>query len=349
MLQRSFVRKRKTGITLNKIFEIKFGSHLYGTSTPNSDLDLKGIYLPTARDIVLNNVKETISIHRAKAEGERNTKDDIDIEMFSLDRFLDLLCQGQTVALDMLFAPPETYTFTDPKLMHIWQEIKDNRSEFLSSNVNAFVGYARQQAAKYGIKGSRMDALKKTLDLLDQLPPNTPLINHHPILTELVEESSALVSLEKEPLIEIIHIKGPNGKSEAHLHVAGRKVPFHALVKYAKEVFGKIYKGYGDRAFKAQLAGGKDYKALSHAVRVNSEALELLQTGKITFPRPDADLLLKIKKVEMPYEQIADIIEIGLVMLLEAQEKSTLRPEPNRELAKDIVYRAYKKIVQESN
>jgi predicted nucleotidyltransferase len=46
---------------MNKILEIKFGSALYGTSTPNSDLDLKGIYLPTAKEICLNSYKRTTS------------------------------------------------------------------------------------------------------------------------------------------------------------------------------------------------------------------------------------------------------------------------------------------------
>lgn len=334
---------------MNKILEIKFGSHLYGTSTPESDLDLKGIYVPTAKEIVLGTYAETISTQRPKKAGERNTKDDIDIEMFSLDRYLDLLCDGQTVALDMLFAPPETYTYLDPVLAEVWNEIQANKHAFLSSNVNAFVGYARQQAAKYGIKGTRMDALKNTLELLETLPPHDKLIDHQLALVDLVERSTNLVSLEKAPLVEIIHIRGPNGRVEPHLHVAGRKIPFHGLVKYAKEVYGKIYKGYGERAVKAQLMGGKDYKALSHAVRVNSEALELLGTGHITFPRPDADLLLKIKKVEMPYEEVSEIIEIGLAKLVEAQETSVLRKEPNREYAQNIIYRVYKKIVQDSN
>lgn len=39
---------------MNKILEMKFGSHLYGTNTPNSDLDYKAIYLPTAREIILD-------------------------------------------------------------------------------------------------------------------------------------------------------------------------------------------------------------------------------------------------------------------------------------------------------
>lgn len=90
---------------MNKIIEIKFGSHLYGTNTENSDTDYKGIYLPTAKEICLNSYKKTICTIRPKQVGERNTKDDTDVEFFSLDQFMKLLCEGQTIALDMLFSP----------------------------------------------------------------------------------------------------------------------------------------------------------------------------------------------------------------------------------------------------
>lgn len=330
---------------MNIILEMKFGSHLYGTNTPESDLDFKGIYLPTAKEIILGNYRKTINVQRPKKSGERNTKDDIDTEYVSLDRFLELLCEGQTMALDILFGYKPTDLHQEGR--YIMAEIWKNRHEFLNSNVNAFVGYARQQASKYGIKGSRMDALKHTLDLLECLPDHDKLVKYKASLEELVELSKDLVSLEKTPLIEIVHISAPNGRTEPHLHVSGRKIPFHATVKYAKQIFQKIYDNYGTRAFKAHLAGGKDYKALSHAVRVNSEAKELLETGNITFPRPDADLLLKIKKIELPFENIAEIIEVGLADLMEAQEKSSLRAEPNFEYAQDIVYRAYKRIVKE--
>lgn len=331
---------------MNRICEIKFGSHLYGTSTPDSDLDFKGIYLPTARQICLGNYPKTITTQRPKQQGERNTKDDIDTEFFSLDRYLELLCDGQTVALDMLFAPKSMFTHLDPNLGWIFDWIYDDRAEFLSSNVNAFVGYARQQASRYGIKGSRMNALKLTLDLLAQLPDKDKLVTHQLALVDLVDQSKGLVSLEKSPLVEIVHCKAPNNTTEPHLHVAGRKIPFHATVQYAKKIFGMIYSGYGERSYKALLAGGKDHKALSHAVRVNFEAKELLETGKITFPRPEADLLVKIKKTEMPFDQISEIIEQGLVDLMEAQEKSTLRSTPNRELSKEIIYKVHKEIVQ---
>lgn len=330
---------------IDKILEMKFGSHLYGTSTPESDLDFKGVYLPTARQIILGNYPKTINTQRPKKHGERNTKDDVDVELVSLDRFLELLCDGQTMALDILFG----FNWSDctPEGVRIMSNIFTNRVEFLNSNVNAFVGYARQQAAKYGVKGSRMDALKSTLDLLEGFPEHDKLIEYAFALDELVALSEGLVNLEKTPLIEIIQVKAPNNRVEPHLHVAGRKIPFHATVKYAKQILSKIYKNYGDRAHKAQLAGGKDYKALSHAVRVNSEAMELLQTGKITFPRPDADLQVKIKTLQVPYEQISEMIEQGLADLVGAQENSVLRPAPNREFAAQIVYEEYKKIVQQ--
>ena len=38
-----------------------FGSHLYGTSTPESDVDFKEIYVPHARDVLTGNVKEHMS------------------------------------------------------------------------------------------------------------------------------------------------------------------------------------------------------------------------------------------------------------------------------------------------
>lgn len=336
---------------MNKILEIKFGSHLYGTNTPESDTDFKGIYLPTAREIVLGNYKKTIAKSRPKASCERNTKDDIDIEIFSLDRFLELLMEGQTVALDILFAPNKVYTnnYYGGTYEHIWLEIYRNKEKLLTRNVNAFVGYARQQAAKYGIKGSRLDALKRVVAFLEPLPDWDRLGAYTTGIDELVKTCSDLISLEKTPLVEIVNIPGPNKVDlMPHLHVCGRKVGYGTTVKLARECYGKVLDGYGNRAHKAHLAGGVDWKALSHAVRVNSEALELLSTGFITFPRPDRELLLAIKLGQMPYEQVAELIEQGLADLYTAHDKSSLRDKPDQEWADNLVYEVYSKIVKET-
>lgn len=331
------------------ILELKFGSHLYGTNTPESDLDYKAIYLPSAREIVLGDYHKTISKGRNKAHCERNTKDDVDTEIFSLDRFLELLCDGQTVALDLLFAPKEMYTYTDARYEWIMEEIFKHRHELLNKNVNAFVGYARQQAAKYGIKGSRMEALQQVMKTLDCFSEHDRLSTMAKALEHLVEQSKSLVSLEKTPLIDIVMIPGPNKVDlMPHLQCCGRKIPFAATVKMAKTVYGKILAGYGERAHKAHLDGGKDWKALSHAIRVNGEAKELLETGKITFPRPDKDYLLKVKLGQVPFEEVSEVIEQGLVDLVNSQEKSKLRNEPNREWAQNLVAEVYTQVVLDS-
>ena len=334
---------------MNKILEMKFGSHLYGTNTPESDLDMKAIYLPEARDIVLGTYKKTIVTSRPKAHGERNKKEDIDVEVLSLDRYLELLCDGQTMALDMLFATEDMFTENTTYFgRYLFDQIKQNRLELINRNVNAFIGYARQQAAKYGIKGSRMEAVKQTYELLDSLPDWDRLHKHEMAIHALVERNKELVNLEKTPLVEIVYIDGPtpNSAQMPHLHVAGRKMPFHSTVKMAKQVYKLILDNYGARAHKAHLAGGADYKALSHAVRVNAEGIELLKTGSITFPRPERELLLKIKTVQMPMDAVSEIIENGLADLILAQESSVLRDTPNREWAKDFIYNVYSDIVR---
>lgn len=336
---------------MNKILEMRFGSHLYGTETPESDLDLKGLYLPTAREIVLGTYKETISHSRKKKSCERNTKEDVDIEIFSLDRYLDQLMDGQTWALDFLFAPHTAYTeITDmgDKLMGL---IYHHRSRLLTRNINSFAGYARRQAAKYGVKGTRMDALKNTLAMLNKLPEWDRLSQWTGHIDALVSESHELVSLEKTALVEIVQVPGPNeGDFMPHLHVCGRKMALTVTVKKAKECYQAIFDEYGARAHKAHLAGGVDWKALSHAVRVNHEALELLRTGRITFPRPERELLLKIKTSgttgAMEKERVYEMIEEGMVHLTEAHEQSTMRDEPDREWAENLVYETYRRIVR---
>lgn len=323
---------------MKKILEMKFGSHLYGTSTPDSDTDFKAIYLPTAREIILHTYKKTDNLQRPKQPFERNKKDDVDIEIFSLDQYLKLLCEGQTMALDMLFAPEEFYTW-QTKEGEIFSYIYNNREQFLNKNVNAFVGYARKQAAKYGVKGFRVAALRSTLDWLSlQYDENQKLA---------VADPAGFAAQLNNEHVKITECRGPAiGVMEPHLEVNDRKIPFHATIKYAKQVLQKIFDQYGQRALIAEKNEGIDWKALSHAVRVNSEAVELLLTSQITFPRPDRELLLAIKTGQMEYKEVGEIIESGLEQLKGAQEKSTLRDKPNLEFANDIVAQVYGDIVK---
>ena len=138
------------------LVEINFGSHLYGTSTPASDVDLKSVFVPSREDILLQRVGGTVSDHRPKQPFKKNVSGEVDREAYALHRYLQMLAEGQLAALDMLFAPRWAMT-GDPS--PVWLQIVHSRHYLLSKRVTSFVGYCRTQANKYGIKGSRVHAV----------------------------------------------------------------------------------------------------------------------------------------------------------------------------------------------
>jgi predicted nucleotidyltransferase len=335
---------------VKKIIEIKYGSHLYGTDTPSSDLDLKSVFLPTREDLLSGNHRKTIQLKRPKLHGEKNTKDDVDVEMLSLDRFIELLSEGQTMALDMVFAPKENFT-AEGKVAHaseagrIWDEIVLNKERMLTKNVTAFVGYARKQAAKYGVKGSRIGAVREVLNLLKTLHPHSKLSSHEELINKLVADTKEFISMEKTALVEVVELPAhKDGPPQKYLHCCGRKTPFTNKVLDAVKIYQRVFDEYGARALQAESNKGVDFKALSHAVRVNTEAVELLTTGKVTLPLPNRELILAIKKGEIPFKEVSVMIENGMAEIEAARAVSSLRHEPDLEWAREFVERIYSEI-----
>jgi predicted nucleotidyltransferase len=93
---------------------------MYGTHVATSDLDYKSIFIPRAEDILLQRARHNISTTTKVVQDSKNTAQDVDTEAFALHEWMKLLLEGQTMALDMLFAPPDFILETSP----IWKEIK---------------------------------------------------------------------------------------------------------------------------------------------------------------------------------------------------------------------------------
>lgn len=312
------------------LFESQFGSHIYGTNLPTSDQDFKGIFVPSARDILLQKAGITSLADSTKEDSHaKNTTDDVDTELYTLQGFIRLCAEGQTAAVDMLFTPKSFWKSTSRE----WQFIQENRNMLVHSGVSAFVGYCQTQAAKYGIKGSRVAAVKAVIDFLSPYPNyDVKLFEIWPEVLAFVEAHQAdkFSGLTKEGLrekfIKITMCQGPNSKlgDVPHLDVCNRKIPIHVTIKYALQTLQKIWDNYGHRAKQAESNEGIDWKALMHAVRVCGEAKELLLTGSVTFPRPEAPTLLKIRQGLLPYAEVAEMIEAGVQDVSELQPKSLL-------------------------
>jgi hypothetical protein len=323
---------------MNKLDEkirMIFGSHLYGTNLPSSDLDYKGIFLPSANDLLLQKPTRNYTIFSKDIPSDKNTKN-VDIELFSLQEYLRLLLEGQTIALDMLFAPRRFYI--NYSNWTPWEEIQDNKIELIHSGISSFAGYCRTQAAKYGIKGSRISTLKKTIEWAKEFPERDRLRQHEENLTALISD---LNSNDKD-LIKLATLKS---NKELYLNICGRTFPLGVTFKYLLSALEDILSEYGQRAKLAESQDGIDWKALMHAVRVSNEALELLKTKTISFPRPEKDLLIKIRKGELAFQEVSEMIESKLVEMEEAKSNSTLNKTPNYRLADEILMRAHKSVI----
>ena len=164
-----------------------YGSHLYGTATADSDLDIRAICLPCARDILLQQVTPVLS-------GKTCTNAQVqDFESYSLHKYLELLAQGQLVALDMLFAPDWAMLMPPDR---IWTEIKALCPKIMTRNTNSFIRYCHQQTQKYRIKGNRLAAARAACHLFERAKRNDP----EQKLASLVDELAALTAARRPAL-----------------------------------------------------------------------------------------------------------------------------------------------------
>jgi hypothetical protein len=315
---------------LRPIVRVQHGSHLYGTNTPTSDLDYKGVHIPSGRAIILQRAENVIDRKTKADSAVKNCAEDTDDQSYSLQKFLGMLALGDTVSTEILFAPDAFTVYADPD----WANIQRIGKSLLNRQCRGFVGYCRRQAAKYGIKGSRMAACKDIVALLE-----TAIEKHGTVAkVELVaNELDDFCASHEFSGVEIITSQA--GTDVPHLEVVDRKVPFTANLKTALDIYGKVYENYGQRARAAMHNEGIDWKAVSHAVRVARQAIELLTTGSITFPRPEAPELLAIKLGHVPYSIVSEQLEALVETVEEVALTSSLPEKSDHRLIDDTVFR----------
>lgn len=65
-----------------------------------------------------------------------------------------------------------------------------------------------------------------------------------------------------------------------------------------------LEKKYGQRV--AKIEGTVEWKSMAHSVRTYQQAIEFIETDNISFPRPNIDELLKIRRGEIGEDEISN-------------------------------------------
>lgn len=94
------------------LLKCQHGSHLYGLSTPTSDIDYYLVY------------EFPWKIYRPRKQVDQKIEDDIDITTSSLERFTDLCVKGVPQSIETLFADNTKWLEYDDSWYHKTDEIK---------------------------------------------------------------------------------------------------------------------------------------------------------------------------------------------------------------------------------
>jgi hypothetical protein len=315
---------------MTQIFKCLAGSRLYGTNTANSDHDYKAVHLPTKREILLGK-RDTVRSTSTGSKETRNGADDVDVESFELQRFLQLASDMQTIPVELLFVKdsrgdPDLCGQFDP----IWGKIRDNMDKILNNNTKAFVGYCKGQAVRYSMRGKRLETYESVCTILNGDLP----------VVDLVPE---LLSVEG---VKIVDKEQPGGRIIPYLDVYGRQCPVTIKTQEALRIYLKPVEESGRRARDAMNAGGMGCKAMYHAVRIADEGISLFQTGSIEFPCTNLPFLMKIRAGEVHIDELLDVFDEKIEILQGIGEKSPLSAQPDRVWIDDFVSDVYEDIVR---
>lgn len=238
------------------IFSFVGGSQLHGAKLEGTDdTDWYGIFVEPAEKILGIDAFGHF-VHSTASNERRNGPDDVDVTLYSLNKWARLACKGNPSIIHFLFAKPEFQTLE-------WCCLTQDEKPFLAkSHLSAYFGYANAQ------------------------------------------------------LQRLYNGRGPKDVSRPFLE--------------------------------AQF--GYDTKYAMHVIRLLDEAKELMETGKITLPRPNAEFLKDIRAGKVKLYDIEKLADELMREARDAQAKSPLpdtpdRKEISRRLAityQDVWYRLFK-------
>lgn len=114
------------------IFRAMVGSQAYGTATPTSDKDFKGVYIQPRRDLLTFNYVPYHEYHKDETH-------------YEVRRFVELLMNANPTMLEILYSPKDCIQ----KMHSAFDILIQNRDIFLTKQCRkTFAGYAETQIKK---------------------------------------------------------------------------------------------------------------------------------------------------------------------------------------------------------
>lgn len=336
------------------------GSQAYGTATPNSDIDIKGIYIQNIYDVASFKYQQQIMLNK-------------DTTFYEVKRFLELAGSANPTILELMWMPDRCIQIKDPLYT---KYIESNRDIFLTKECcNSFMGYAYQQIYKAKGLNKKMNweqdriTRKKPIDFCKFLwlpdwkhKKDIRLSNKIDLITLnwFNQDFYALTKIDNtKQLYKFWYIKMPQQEWTRPLcnndDLIMTAIPADidakllAIVQYDLDGFQAHCREYNQyqtwlkernesRYVDVQNHGQKiDGKNLMHCYRLMDMAEEIVKEHKIIVERPNRQELLDIRYGKYDLQTLIDRAEEKIETIKEAYKNSDLPDKVDKEKVNEIL------------
>lgn len=274
------------------------GSRAYGTNLPTSDIDIRGVAIPTKKEIIL--AKDFENIVDIKT----------DTTIYSIEKIMKLLSECNPNTIEILGLPEEDYFV----LKGAGKLLYEKKDIFLSKKcAKSFMGYAMSQL--YRLRQKSKDGLK-TLEYNEHITK---------VLRNMEERLSHITG---------VHLNFDFDENGIYFSGNFDKVNLEYIPTILRETNNTFsdYKKSSKRNNKAETHD-KIPKHSMHLVRLLLMGKELLLTGEIHTKRiKEHDLLMDIRNGKyvdennMPIKEFFEMVD-DITADFERAEKMSILPE----------------------
>lgn len=343
------------------IFKAIVGSQSYGTATPESDVDYKGVYMQPVADLIGFDYKEQFEVG----------KDEV---YYELRRFIQLLQSANPTMLELLYCPVDCVMVTTPQ----FEALIANRANFLTKQcLKSFGGYAVAQIQKakgldkkmnwenskitrkspidfiYCYKDGRTFPITKWLkdENLKQEFCGLVALDHFKDCYALYYDYNAHFGQDANRTYEPLGFKGivVEDSNDLRLSSVIKGLLAETIICYNKDGYSLHCKQF--KEYTTWLANRNtqryvdisnhnqkiDGKNLLHCRRLLDMAKEIATEGTLTVRRPNASYLLDIRKGKVPLEKIIKDAEQDIIELDELFNKCSLPESVDKEFANSLL------------
>lgn len=330
---------RKADFTLSRVrqhdmllFEAVAGSKAYGTNTPQSDEDLRGVFAAPTSFL-------TASESIQQVQDEKG-----DEVYYELGRFIELLSKSNPNALEILFLPEDCVRYRHPVM-----DLIDPKLFLTKKCEMSFAGYALGQVKKarglnkkivnpepeqrlelrdfcYVMAGQGAMKLSDWLASkgIDESQLGAVGVNHAPNTYALFAGRGyrGIFSRSGEPSILCSSVpKGVEAIGWMTCNVDG----FKKHCKNHKEYWNWVKKRNESRYLvNSEHARGYDSKNMMHTLRLLEIAEMIAKEGIIQLRSPNVDFLMQVRNGDFSYEELLNMAEEKMETITQAYANSEL-------------------------